>query len=170
MFETANKYHFLHSLALLGVPRCRKPMVVSALPRAAPVHCSDLPLCTAQSCPCALPRCAPVHCPELPMCTAQTCPCPCVLPRPAPACCPCPLPRAAPAHCPDLPLCTGQTCPCALPRPAPASAPAGVLLSSGMLMFCGSFYYHALTGDPTLSKAAPWGGTLLIAGWAALAL
>ncbi|MGH0171074.1 UNVERIFIED_CONTAM: hypothetical protein FKN15_060014 [Acipenser sinensis] len=47
---------------------------------------------------------------------------------------------------------------------------AGVLLSSGMLMFCGSFYYHALTGDPTLSKAAPWGGTLLIAGWAALAL
>ncbi|KAK6466574.1 transmembrane protein 256-like protein [Huso huso] len=74
LFETANKYHFLHSLALLGVPRCRKPMV------------------------------------------------------------------------------------------------AGVLLSSGMLMFCGSFYYHALTGDPTLSKAAPWGGTLLIAGWGALAL
>ncbi|XP_006627425.1 transmembrane protein 256 [Lepisosteus oculatus] len=74
MFETANKYHFLHSLALLGAARCRKPVV------------------------------------------------------------------------------------------------AGTLLTSGMVMFCGSFYYHAITGDPTFSKAAPWGGSLLIAGWAAIAL
>ena len=29
VFETANKYHFLHSLALLGVPLCRKPLLVS---------------------------------------------------------------------------------------------------------------------------------------------
>lgn len=28
VFETANKYHFLHSLALMGVPLCRKPLVV----------------------------------------------------------------------------------------------------------------------------------------------
>ncbi|XP_075117695.1 transmembrane protein 256, partial [Leptodactylus fuscus] len=47
---------------------------------------------------------------------------------------------------------------------------AGSLLTSGMVLFCGSFYYHALTGDPTLTKAAPYGGTLLILGWAAMAL
>ncbi|XP_028654279.1 transmembrane protein 256 isoform X1 [Erpetoichthys calabaricus] len=28
LYETANKYHFLHSLALLGVPHCRKPLLV----------------------------------------------------------------------------------------------------------------------------------------------
>ncbi|XP_040203000.1 transmembrane protein 256 homolog [Rana temporaria] len=47
---------------------------------------------------------------------------------------------------------------------------AGSLLTSGMVLFCGTFYYHALTGDSTLTKAAPLGGTLLILGWAAMAL
>lgn len=28
IFETANRYHFLHTLALLGVPLCRYPKVV----------------------------------------------------------------------------------------------------------------------------------------------
>uniref|UniRef100_A0A670J4I5 Transmembrane protein 256 n=1 Tax=Podarcis muralis TaxID=64176 RepID=A0A670J4I5_PODMU len=28
LYETANKYHFLHSLALLAVPHCRYPMMV----------------------------------------------------------------------------------------------------------------------------------------------
>ncbi|XP_032872564.1 transmembrane protein 256, partial [Amblyraja radiata] len=74
LFETANKYHFLHSLALLGVPHCRKPLL------------------------------------------------------------------------------------------------AGTLLTSGMAMFCGSLYYQAITADPTFTKAAPLGGTLLIVGWAAMAL
>ncbi|XP_048372348.1 transmembrane protein 256 isoform X1 [Sphaerodactylus townsendi] len=74
LFETANQYHFLHSLALLAVPHCRYPMV------------------------------------------------------------------------------------------------AGTILSSGMGMFCGTFYYHALTGDSTFTKMAPVGGTLLILGWAAMAL
>ncbi|XP_039602864.1 transmembrane protein 256 isoform X2 [Polypterus senegalus] len=74
LYETANKYHFLHSLALLGVPHCRKPLL------------------------------------------------------------------------------------------------AGTILCTGMVMFSGVFYYHALTGDPTFSKAAPVGGTLLIAGWLALAV
>lgn len=28
VYETANKFHFIHSLALLGVPLCRYPKVV----------------------------------------------------------------------------------------------------------------------------------------------
>lgn len=31
VFETANKYHFLHSLALLGVPFARKPCLTGSL-------------------------------------------------------------------------------------------------------------------------------------------
>ncbi|XP_042201492.1 transmembrane protein 256 [Callorhinchus milii] len=73
LFETANKYHFLHSLALLGVPHCRAPLL------------------------------------------------------------------------------------------------AGSLLTTGMVMFCGSLYYQALTGDSTFTKAAPYGGSLLIFGWVAMA-
>ncbi|KAM4747984.1 transmembrane protein 256 isoform 2-T2 [Rhinophrynus dorsalis] len=74
LYATGNQYHFLHSLALLAVPHCRRPML------------------------------------------------------------------------------------------------AGSLLTSGMVLFCGTFYYQALTGDPTLTRAAPYGGTLLILGWAAMAL
>uniref|UniRef100_A0A8D0HKE5 Transmembrane protein 256 n=1 Tax=Sphenodon punctatus TaxID=8508 RepID=A0A8D0HKE5_SPHPU len=74
LYETANKYHFLHSLALLAVPQCRKPIV------------------------------------------------------------------------------------------------AGTFFTLGMGLFCGAFYYHAWSGDPTLTRAAPYGGSLLILGWAALAL
>ncbi|KAM4675090.1 transmembrane protein 256 [Discoglossus pictus] len=74
LYATGNQYHFLHSLALLAVPHCRRPML------------------------------------------------------------------------------------------------AGSLLTSGMLLFCGTFYYHALTGDPTYTKAAPYGGTLLIIGWVAMAI
>lgn len=29
VFETANRMHFFHSLALMGVPMCRNPAVVS---------------------------------------------------------------------------------------------------------------------------------------------
>ncbi|XP_055756901.1 transmembrane protein 256-like isoform X1 [Salvelinus fontinalis] len=31
LYETANKYHFYHSIALLGASRCRKPAVAGAL-------------------------------------------------------------------------------------------------------------------------------------------
>ncbi|XP_072315203.1 transmembrane protein 256 [Eucyclogobius newberryi] len=31
LFETANKYHFYHSLALLGAAQCRQPLVAGAL-------------------------------------------------------------------------------------------------------------------------------------------
>ncbi|XP_068129950.1 transmembrane protein 256 [Hyperolius riggenbachi] len=74
LYATGNQYHFLHSLALLAVPHCRRPLL------------------------------------------------------------------------------------------------AGSLLTSGTVLFCGAFYYHALTGDPIFTKAAPYGGTLLILGWAAMAL
>ncbi|XP_064181675.1 transmembrane protein 256 isoform X2 [Anguilla rostrata] len=47
---------------------------------------------------------------------------------------------------------------------------AGGLLTAGMGLFCGALYHQAITGDPSLSKLAPYGGTMLIAGWAAIAL
>lgn len=31
VFETANKYHFLHTLALMGVPLCRRPQLTGTL-------------------------------------------------------------------------------------------------------------------------------------------
>uniref|UniRef100_A0A674JTD4 Transmembrane protein 256 n=1 Tax=Terrapene triunguis TaxID=2587831 RepID=A0A674JTD4_9SAUR len=31
LYETANRYHFLHSLALLAVPHCRRPLLAGAL-------------------------------------------------------------------------------------------------------------------------------------------
>ncbi|KYO44789.1 transmembrane protein 256 [Alligator mississippiensis] len=74
LFQTANQHHFLHSLALLAVPRCRYPHLT------------------------------------------------------------------------------------------------GSLLTMGLGLFSGAFYYHAVTGDPRFNRAAPVGGTLLILGWLALAL
>nr|KAF6417482.1 transmembrane protein 256 [Molossus molossus] len=74
LFDKANKHHFLHSLALLGVPHCRKPLW------------------------------------------------------------------------------------------------AGLLLASGTTLFCTSFYYQALSGDPSIQTLAPVGGSILLLGWLALAL
>jgi len=31
VYETANKYHFLHTVALLAVPLCRKPLLTGSL-------------------------------------------------------------------------------------------------------------------------------------------
>lgn len=47
---------------------------------------------------------------------------------------------------------------------------AGGLLLAGMGMFCGSLYHQALTGDPGMSKVAPYGGMTLIAAWLAIVL
>ncbi|KAI4533259.1 transmembrane protein 256 [Ovis canadensis] len=74
LFDTSNKHHFLHSLALLAVPLCRKPVW------------------------------------------------------------------------------------------------AGLLLASGTTLFCTTFYYQALSGDPSFQNLAPVGGSLLFFGWLALAL
>lgn len=74
VFDTANKYHLLHSAALLAIPNCRKPRLT------------------------------------------------------------------------------------------------GSLMVGGMLIFCGSTYYHALTEDTTVRKFTPYGGMLLILGWLSLIL
>ncbi|KAM9208389.1 transmembrane protein 256 isoform 1-T1 [Dugong dugon] len=47
---------------------------------------------------------------------------------------------------------------------------AGLLLTSGTTLFCTSFYYQALSGDPSVQPLAPVGGSLLLLGWLALAL
>jgi len=41
----------------------------------------------------------------------------------------------------------------------------GSLISAGMLLFCGSCYFHALTGNASVRQVTPLGGMLLIAGW-----
>uniref|UniRef100_A0A2P2HYC2 Transmembrane protein 256 homolog n=1 Tax=Hirondellea gigas TaxID=1518452 RepID=A0A2P2HYC2_9CRUS len=74
VYETANRYHFLHTIALLSVPLCRKPKL------------------------------------------------------------------------------------------------AGTLFAGGMLIFCGSCYYYALTGNRSVRQYTPYGGMMLIAGWLALVL
>ncbi|XP_038051019.1 transmembrane protein 256 homolog isoform X2 [Patiria miniata] len=45
----------------------------------------------------------------------------------------------------------------------------GVLLFLGMLGFCGTCYYSALSGSKTLNKFTPYGGMVLMAGWLAMA-
>ncbi|KAK6633231.1 hypothetical protein RUM44_003832 [Polyplax serrata] len=47
---------------------------------------------------------------------------------------------------------------------------AGSFLSLGMLIFCGTCYYDAFTGEKVLTKLTPVGGMLLIFGWLTLML
>ncbi|XP_002742277.1 transmembrane protein 256 homolog [Saccoglossus kowalevskii] len=47
---------------------------------------------------------------------------------------------------------------------------AGSLLSLGLLMFSGSCYVYAIHDVDSIRKVTPFGGTLLIAGWIAMAL
>lgn len=46
----------------------------------------------------------------------------------------------------------------------------GPLLTTGMVLFSGSCYYHALTENQAIRQVTPYGGMLLIAGWAAMIL
>ena len=41
----------------------------------------------------------------------------------------------------------------------------GSLLLSGMVVFCGTTYYHALTEEKNLRRFTPYGGILLIMAW-----
>ncbi|PSN54374.1 Transmembrane protein 256 [Blattella germanica] len=42
---------------------------------------------------------------------------------------------------------------------------SGTFLTLGMVLFCGTCYYHALTGKSELRWLTPVGGTFLIFGW-----
>ncbi|XP_015917385.1 transmembrane protein 256 homolog [Parasteatoda tepidariorum] len=46
----------------------------------------------------------------------------------------------------------------------------GTLLTTGMFIFCGSCYYYALTGNTTVIRVTPYGGSLLIVSWLAMLL
>ena len=45
---------------------------------------------------------------------------------------------------------------------------AGLPLASGTTLFCTTFYYQALSRDPSFQNLAPVGGSLLLLGWLAL--
>lgn len=53
---------------------------------------------------------------------------------------------------------------------AAKSPRAALLWSIGTAVFSGSLYLYGYTGNKTFGMVAPIGGTLLIAGWVALAL
>ncbi|HEX5951446.1 MAG TPA: DUF423 domain-containing protein [Actinomycetota bacterium] len=48
------------------------------------------------------------------------------------------------------------------------AALAGWLFVAGTVLFCGSLYAVALTGNPRWGAVAPVGGTCLLLGWASL--
>ena len=50
------------------------------------------------------------------------------------------------------------------------SLQVGTLLTSGMVLFSGSCYYHALTENAKVRVVTPYGGVLLILGWLAMML
>jgi uncharacterized membrane protein YgdD (TMEM256/DUF423 family) len=58
----------------------------------------------------------------------------------------------------------------ALQHPGRTLSVAGWLFLAGMLLFSGSLYTLALTGQRGLGMITPFGGTAFIAGWIALAL
>ncbi|CAB3237520.1 unnamed protein product [Arctia plantaginis] len=47
---------------------------------------------------------------------------------------------------------------------------AGAFFVTGMGLFCGTCYYHAFTGDRSLRRLTPIGGSCLILGWLAMVL
>ncbi|XP_071950541.1 transmembrane protein 256 homolog [Antedon mediterranea] len=47
---------------------------------------------------------------------------------------------------------------------------AGSLMAIGMMIFCGTCYYQGLTGDSSLVRLTPWGGTILIISWLLMAI
>ncbi|KAG5176234.1 hypothetical protein JKP88DRAFT_203142 [Tribonema minus] len=51
-----------------------------------------------------------------------------------------------------------------------ARTAAGVLFTSGIILFSGSIYTYILTDNIKMSGAAPLGGMAFIAGWLSLAL
>lgn len=56
----------------------------------------------------------------------------------------------------------------ALLRPAPALSVAGACFAAGILLFSGSLYALALSGERWLGAVTPLGGLLFLAGWASV--
>lgn len=48
-----------------------------------------------------------------------------------------------------------------VPRPSLT----GSLFLSGLVLFCGPLYAHAIRNDPRYRLVTPYGGLLLVAGW-----
>ncbi|XP_054712201.1 LOW QUALITY PROTEIN: transmembrane protein 256 homolog [Uloborus diversus] len=46
----------------------------------------------------------------------------------------------------------------------------GTLLTTGMSIFCGTCYAYALTGNKSIVRITPYGGTLLIIAWLSMIL
>ena len=53
--------------------------------------------------------------------------------------------------------------------PGRAALYAGVLFIAGIVLFSGSLYLLALTGERSLGAITPFGGVAFLAGWACLA-
>ncbi|CAL8118970.1 unnamed protein product [Orchesella dallaii] len=47
---------------------------------------------------------------------------------------------------------------------------SALLMTTGSVLFCGSCYYHGLTGSPKVKQFAPYGGVTLIVAWLSLIL
>lgn len=58
----------------------------------------------------------------------------------------------------------------ALRRGSPLPAWAGGLMFTGLVLFCGPLYLHAVTGYRGLAFLAPFGGVAFIASWMVLAV
>ncbi len=54
--------------------------------------------------------------------------------------------------------------------PSWRASAAAQLFFTGIVLFCGSLYGLALTGDPLLGFVTPLGGIAFVAGWLFLAL
>lgn len=46
----------------------------------------------------------------------------------------------------------------------------GTLMTGGIVLFCGSTYYHALTDNQSVRRVTPYGGFLLIFAWLSMVL
>ena len=58
----------------------------------------------------------------------------------------------------------------AMRAPTRAAMVSGVLVGVGVVLFCGSLYVMALTGDPWLGRVTPVGGAALIGAWVSAAV
>jgi uncharacterized membrane protein YgdD (TMEM256/DUF423 family) len=56
----------------------------------------------------------------------------------------------------------------ALARPSPLLSAAAACFAGGIVLFSGSLYLLALTGERWLGAVTPFGGVLFLAGWIAL--